>query len=233
MGWLAMVLIALATAAALYPFARRDKVAVQFLAAALLVALAGYSWQGRPNQPGSPKGKAEIQTVPDDDFATLRPALLGRFDRAAYWMQLADAARREGNPHSGALILQTAVGRNPDSLDLWIGYGYSLVADSGDMMSPAALLAFERADRLARGHPGPRFFYALALARGGNYGEAERVWRELLPSVPEASQYRAAIAERLAAIAEARSNGGLVRPAPPLAETEPEGQAVPSLQVVQ
>ena len=50
MGWLPVILLVLAIAAALYPFARKDKGALQFLAAALLLALAGYSWQGRPGQ---------------------------------------------------------------------------------------------------------------------------------------------------------------------------------------
>ena len=53
MGWVAMIVLALAVAAALFPFVRKDKGAFQFLLAALLIALAGYSWQGSPSQPGS------------------------------------------------------------------------------------------------------------------------------------------------------------------------------------
>ena len=63
-------------------------------------------------------------------------------------------------------------------------YGYALVVHGGNMMSPAAQLAFQRAAAIAPDHPGPRFFYGLALAQGGNYDEAERVWRELLPTIP-------------------------------------------------
>jgi hypothetical protein len=94
MGWLTIILLALAIAAGLYPFMRRDKGALQFLGAALLLALAGYSAQGSPWQAGSPKSAQAPETVPDDDFATLHPDLLGRFDRASYWMTLADGDRR-------------------------------------------------------------------------------------------------------------------------------------------
>lgn len=224
-GWLLMILFALAIAAGLYPFVRRDTGALQFLAAALLLALAGYSWQGRPSEPGSPRnGAAPIAELPEDDFAILRPELLGRFDRASYWMTLADADRRRGNPHGAAEVLQAAVQRNPRSFSLWLAYGYNLVAASDDMMSRASQLAFERAAQLAPRHPGPRFFYGLALARGGNYEAANQVWTELLPTVAPDSPYRAAITERLAAIRQAAETRAPLRPAVP---PQPQPQSPP------
>lgn len=213
-GWLPTALLALAVAAALFPFARRDKGALQFLAAALLLALAGYAWQGRPDQPGSPKAPPGDLQLADDDFTTLRPDLLGRFDRAAFWNTLADSYRRRGDMHGAAVILETAVERNPGNFSLWIAYGYGLVANGGDMMSPASQLAFQRAAQLAPQHPGPQFFYGLALARGGNYEEAERVWSELLPGVPADSLYHSAIVERIAAVRLALSTGAPLAPAP-------------------
>ena len=59
MGWLIIVVMALVVFAGLWPFIGRDKGAMQFLGAALLVALAGYAWQGRPNLEGSPKPPPE------------------------------------------------------------------------------------------------------------------------------------------------------------------------------
>ncbi|HTU10905.1 MAG TPA: tetratricopeptide repeat protein [Allosphingosinicella sp.] len=214
MGWVAMLLLALAVAAGLYPFVRKDRGALQFLLAALLLALAGYSWQGRPDQPGSPKAAQPPRAVPDDDFATLHPDLLGRFDRAYTWMQLADGDRRRGNPQGAAEVLQSAVRANPRSYSLWIAYGYGLVAASDGAMSPAAQLAFDRASRLAPNHPGPLFFYGLALARGGNWDQAEQVWRGQLTELGTSHPvYRAALEERLAAVRDARTNGTAVRPA--------------------
>lgn len=220
MGWLPVILLVLALAAALYPFARRDKGALQFLAAAILLALAGYSWQGRPGQAGSPKSAEAPRQVPDDDFAMLHPDLLGRFDRAFAWMQMADADRRNGNPLGSAQILESAVRANPRSYALWIAYAYSLVAVSTGpenptgMMGPAAQLAFERAYRLAPDHPGPAFFYGLALSRSGNWGAAEQVWTQQLQGLgSEYPAYRAVLTERLAAIRQARSTGMPVPPA--------------------
>ncbi|HEV7658412.1 MAG TPA: tetratricopeptide repeat protein [Allosphingosinicella sp.] len=226
-GWLILILLLLALAAGLYPFVRKDKGALQFLAAALLLALAGYARQGSPGSPGHPKQAATASETGDDDFAILRPHLLGRYDRAAYWMTLADADRRRGDPHAAAARLGEAVRSNPRDAGLWIAYGYALIAAGGGQPGPAAQLAFERAARLAPDDPGPMFFHALALTRMPRleaYQQAFGEWRELLPNVPEASPYRAAIAERLAALEEALSTGTRLRPASP-----PQAPAPPAL----
>ncbi len=228
MGWLTIVLLALAVVAGLFPFLRRDKGAFQFLGAALLLALAGYSLQGHPDQKGSPKSAQAPETVPDDDFAILHPDLLGRFDRASYWMTLADADRRAGNPLGGAQILESAVRNHPRNYALWTAYAYALVTSNDNLMSPASQLAFERANRLAPEHPGPLFFYALALSRAGAWDQAEQIWREQLQGLGSGYPvYRAALEERLDAIRQARAGGTPVRPATPPPPQLGMGQGAP------
>lgn len=207
MGWVLMAGFALLAGAGLFWFVRRDKGAMQFLGAALLLALAGYSWQGHPFMAGSPKAPPEHQQLPDNDFQALHPDLLGRFDNAWALTNMADGYQRRGDTEGAAELLQAAVGRHPQDADLWVAYGYALVVHGGNMMNPAAQLAFQRAAAIAPNHPGPRFFYGLALAQGGNYDEAERIWRELLPTLPADSQFRAITEQRLQAIAQARASG--------------------------
>ena len=227
MGWVTIVLLSLAVAAGLYPFIRKDKGAAQFLAAALLLALAGYSLQGKPDLPGRPKTAQAREPLPDDDFTILHPDLLGRFDRAYTWLVRADADRRDGNMLGSAQVLEAAVRAHPRSYALWTGYAYALVAANGDAPSPASQLAFERANRLAPDHPAPLFVYGLALSRGGNWDGAEQVWREQLQGLgTRYPLYRTAIEERLAAIREARSSGTPVRPAAPLPQPA-QGQGAP------
>jgi cytochrome c-type biogenesis protein CcmH/NrfG len=207
MGWLIMAGATVLVAGGLGWFLRRDKSALQFLAAALLLALAGYSWQGHPGYAGSPKPPPEEQRLPDNAFSTSREDLLGRFDSAWTWMNLADSFQRRGETREAAEVLEVATRRNPRDANLWVAYGYALVIHGGNRMNPAAQLAFERAAQLAPNHPAPRFFYGLALAQGGQFDQAEQVWRDLLPSVPPNSQFRAAIEQRLQAIDEARAGG--------------------------
>jgi cytochrome c-type biogenesis protein CcmH len=206
MGWLIILILALLTFAGLWFFVR-DKAAVQLLAAALLLALAGYAWQGRPGLAGRPKAPPTRQQVAESEFAAMRQNLLGRFDFAATWLTIAEGYQRRGDTRAGVQVIQRGLAEAPNDADLWVGLGNALVIHANGMMSPAAQLAFQRAARIAPNHPGPAFFYGLALAQGGNYAEAERVWRQLLASAPASATYRATIEERLRAIDEARARG--------------------------
>lgn len=207
MGWLIMAGATLIVGGGLGWFLRRDKGALQFLAAALLLALAGYSWQGHPGFAGSPKTPPEHERLPDNVFSSSREDLLGRFNNAWTWMNLADSFQRRGETAEAAGVLEVATRLHPRDANLWVAYGFALVIHGGNRMNPAAQLAFERAAQLAPTHPAPRFFYGLALAQGGQFDQAEQVWRDLLPSVPPGSQYRTAIEQRLQAIAQARAAG--------------------------
>jgi cytochrome c-type biogenesis protein CcmH len=215
MGWITTLALALLVGAGLYVFVRRDMAALQLGAAALLLALAGYSWQGHPSLAGAPKAPPGRQQLPDSAFAETREDMLGRFDRAWTWLNMADAFQRRGDTRTAAELLQGAVRRNPDNADLWVGYGNALVMHGGGMMSPAAQLAFQRAATLAPNHPAPRFFYGLALAQGGNYDAAERIWRALIANAPPDAQYRRIVEERLRALQQARASGQIPGSAPP------------------
>jgi len=206
-GWLIMAALTLATAGGLFVFVRRDKGALQFTAAALLLALAGYAWQGHPGYAGAPKTAPAHVQLPDSEFAKTRGDMLGRFDQASAWLNMADAFQRRGDTRTAAELLQGAVRRTPDNPDLWVGYGNALVLHGGGMMSPAAQLAFQRAATLAPNHPAPRFFYGLALAQGGNYAEAERIWRAIVAEAPPDAEYRRIVEERLQALEQARAAG--------------------------
>jgi len=211
MGWIFAAALALLTGAGLAVFVRRDPGALQLGAAALLVALAGYSWQGHPGYAGAPKAAPGRQQRPDSEFSKTREDMLGRFDRAWALLNMADGFQRRGDTEDAARLLEGAVGRDPGNVELWIGYANALVAHGGGMMSPAAQLAFQRAAALAPDHPAPRFFYGLALAQGGNYDAAERIWRDLLATAPPDAQYRRLVEERLQALEQARAAGQIPR----------------------
>ena len=167
-----------------------------FLGAALLLALAGYAWQGRPALEGSPKRPPERQRLPDSEFAATRADLLGRFDTAAKWLNIAEHYQRSGDSWSGAQVIRSGLRAHPDDADLWVGLGNALVIHNDGMMSPAAELAFRRAAGIAPIIP-PRYFYGLALAQGGRFDEAEGVWRRLVDEAPPDAEYRPMIEERL------------------------------------
>ncbi len=205
MGWLVMAMLALAALAAVWRFGRLDGAGVQLLAAALLLAFAGYAWQGRPGLAGSPKRPPASQEVPDSAFAQMRQGMLGRFDTADRWLTIAEGFQRRGDTRGGAGLIRSALRAHPDNAILWLGYADALVVHSDGMITPAAQLAFERAAGLAPRHPAPRLFFGLALAQSGRLDEADRVWRELLASAPPDAPWRGGVEAQLQQLKQARA----------------------------
>jgi cytochrome c-type biogenesis protein CcmH/NrfG len=214
MGWVAMLVLAALVGAGLWYFLRPDKGALQFAAAALLFALAGYAWQGHPGMAGAPKAAPPHHELPDSEFTQLRGDLLGRFDRASAWLTMAEGFQRRGDTRTAVEVIKAGLRDSPTDPDLWVGLGNALVVHGGGMMNPAAQYAFQRAQAIAPDHPGPRFFYGLALAQAGNFDQAERIWRQLLAEAPAGAAYRQAIEERLQALDQARAMGEIPGPAP-------------------
>ncbi|MGZ8331925.1 MAG: hypothetical protein ACXWUZ_02080 [Allosphingosinicella sp.] len=102
MGLLALLILALAAFAATWRFGRLDRAGAQFLASALLLACAGYAWQGSPGLAGSPKAPPATQDLPESAFSRMRQNMLGRFDTADRWLTIAEGFQRRGDTRGGA-----------------------------------------------------------------------------------------------------------------------------------
>jgi cytochrome c-type biogenesis protein CcmH len=207
MGLVFVLVLALILLIVLWRVARLDRSVLQLVAAALLLALAGYEWQGKPGLPGSPHRPARHRALGDSEFARIRHDLLGRFDTADRWLTIAEAFDRDGDTQDAAQVIEAGLREHPRDADLWVGLGNELVLHGGGLMNPAAELAFARAAAIAPNHPGPRFFYGLSLAQSGRIDEAEKVWRALLATAPNGSVWRPAIEEKLRLIDQARAAG--------------------------
>ena len=212
MGWLLILLFAALVFVALWRFARFDRTTLQLLAASLFVAMAGYAWQGQPTLAGKPLPPPQRQKLPDTEFAGAREGMLGQFDRAARWLTIADSYHRSGDTQNAVGVIRAGLRANPRDPDLWVGLGNALVVHADGMMTPAADLAFQRAAAIAPDHPGPKFFYGLALAQGGKFDEAEGIWRTLLASAPADAEWRPMVEERLAMVAQAKAAGAGMPP---------------------
>jgi len=204
MGWIVMILLASALLVLLWRFGGFGKAALQLLGAALLIAMAGYSWQGRPGLAGKPVPPPGRQDLPPTVFAQTREKILGTVDTAARWLTLADHYHEIGDTRSAVGIIRSGIRAHPRDGELWAGLGNALVIHASGMMTPAAELAFQRALRLAPEHPGPKFYYGLALAQGGKLDEAERLWREALAGARPDAPWRGMIEERLTLVHQIR-----------------------------
>ena len=180
--------------------------ALKATASALLLGSAGYALQGSPGIPGAPAQNSEARDV--FPLTEARHAFFGQFTFAEPWLRMSEALARDGKSEDAVGILQNAVKRYPGDPQLWIGLGNALV-DQARGITPAAELAYKRADEAAPGHPAAPFFYGLALARSGDEEGALKLWRDVLAKAPADASWRPLVEQGVARLsASAPANQG-------------------------
>jgi cytochrome c-type biogenesis protein CcmH len=128
-----------------------------------------------------------------------RHAFFGHFTPAEPWLRMSEALARDGQSEDAVGILENAVKRYPGDAQLWIGLGNALV-DHARGLTPAAELAYKRAEAITPGYPAPPFFYGLALARSGDREGALRLWRQILKTAPADADWRPLVEQGVAAL---------------------------------
>lgn len=192
-GYFWLGLMAFLTLASLWLIRLRGPL-LTLAAAAIMFGCAGYALQGSPGVAGQPRAAA--RRSPPMPLTGARHALIGQFDYADTWLNMADALASRGNTEDAAKLLQAQVARHPRDYKLWVGLGNALT-DHARTITPASRLAYQRAAELAPGYPAPPFFLGLAEARSGNPEEAVRLWREILATAPPDASWRPLIEDGL------------------------------------
>jgi len=196
MGWLILLLMIGASAGSLW-LLKVPSGLLTAAGAALAFGAAGYALQGQPDLPGAPAEAALTGDVAP--LTEARHAFFGRFTGDESWLGMSEALARSGDTENAVGILQNAVGRYPNSPQLWIGLGNALV-DHAHVLTPPAEFAYRRAAELSPGYPAPGFFYGLALARSGQRGAAVAVWRQVLADAPPKASWRPLVEQGIVAL---------------------------------
>ena len=170
------------------------------IGAALFVGIAGYALLGAPNQPGSPTKAAESSGQNGAALVAARQAMAGGQIQGQRLLIIADGLARQGQFGDAAGVLRGAIAANPRDGEAWLALANALVGHAGGTLSPAALMAFQRAADAAPDNPGPPFFLGLALAQSGQLAEARRIWAELVARSPASAPWRADLTQRLSAL---------------------------------
>ena len=129
----------------------------------------------------------------------LRHAFYGNFGPTEHWLIISESLASRGKTQEAAGVLQSAVREHPGDPSLWVGLGNAL-SDHANTLTPASELAFKRAAELAPGHPAPRFFFGLALARSGDSKDAIALWRQILAEAPADASWRPVVEDAIAAL---------------------------------
>jgi tetratricopeptide (TPR) repeat protein len=83
------------------------------------------------------------------------------------WIVIADAMARRGHYSDAAEVLQGAVASDPRDAQGWLALGDALYGHAGGQLTPAADLAYRRADRAAAQTGATQLPVALAMLRSG------------------------------------------------------------------
>lgn len=200
MGWIIAITLALLLLVAMLLVGRLPRTAWEMTAAALLLGLAGYAWQGNPALRGSPRN-AEKAAVPfDEDLAKQRRGLADRYGPAAQWLVLSDGYGRRGQTKEAANVLLSGLKLTPGDANLWLGIGNALVAHGDGILSPGADYAYRQAIRLDPDAPAPRYFYGMALAQAGQLQAARDQWAPLAARAPDDSEIKSQLVANIARI---------------------------------
>lgn len=197
MGW-AMLAAAALAAAILLAVTRFPRRLWTIAATGLMLGAAGYAWQGRPALAGHPVSVEKQAGEVDPALVALREAMFGKFGTTTFtYATAAESMVREGRQDLATVVWLGAVRKYPEDYTLWTGLGLALAEHDGNQISPAAKLAFEKALALNPVHPGPPFFYGLALVRAGKFAEARPYWAKAVELAPEKISYRDELRVRL------------------------------------
>jgi cytochrome c-type biogenesis protein CcmH len=187
-------------------------------AAALVFGLAGYAWQGSPDQPASPKAESARAAQSGEAMVAARQSLFDDTLTRPDYLITSDAFARRGQYDDAAALLRRGLRENPEHLEGWLALAMALVSHAEGNVTPASRTAFDRATRIDPANPAPRFFLGAAYLQGRQFREARAVWADLLEASPADAPWREDLTQRVAALDEMIAN------APFLQEQRPQGQ---------
>lgn len=207
-GWIIAFGLAVSLMLALVLVGRLPRTAWEITAAALLLGLAGYAWQGHPGLAGAPRQAEERNGVRfDEALAEQRRGMAERYGKAGQWLMLSDGLGRQGKTKEAANVLLSGLRETPEDPNLWLGLGNALVAHGKGVVPPGADFAFRRAMEIDPEAPAAPYFYGLALARAGQLQAARKLWGPLAERAPAGSKVKAELELNIARIDAVLSAG--------------------------
>lgn len=198
MTWVIVIGLALLVFGLIAFVLRAPRASWEVIGAALLLGIAGYALQGRPDQPGAPKAPAETIASKGEAGVAERQKLGLGADMNDKHLVIADALARHAQFADAAEVLRGAVEKDPANAEAWLAMGNALVGHAEGTISPASIYAYGRAASTAPDSPGPPFFLGMALIQSGRLSEGRGVWADLLARSPKDAPWRGDLEKRLA-----------------------------------
>lgn len=214
-GWVVMAGMALASALAILAFAKGRRHLWQPVAATIVLAMAGYAWQGRPDLPTAAAQPIAAERGAAEALIKMRSDMDQNYGVAKMWLVTADGFARDGSYSAAAGYIQAGLREHPENADLWSALGLVLMLAADGELTPPAKLAFDKARKLAPMLPAPDYFEGLAALFDRKPDVTIGKWEALLKRASPKAQWRPALESQLNGLKTL-----LAAPPPPQAVSE-------------
>lgn len=210
-GWLGIVVLALAAFALAAFVLRLPREGWAVFAAILLLGITGYAWQGSPNQSGSPKAQSAETQQSGEEMVEARRALFDPVKAKPDWLTLSDGYARRGRFDEAAKALRGGLNGNPDHLEGWLALGMALVGHSDGNVTPAASYAYSQARQIDPSNPAADYFLGFSYLQTGEVRAARSVWGSLLDRSPEDAPWREELESRVERLDQMIANAPMLQ----------------------
>ena len=196
-GWLPVLVIAAAVLAGVLFFVPGRKQLWPAIAAAVVLGLAGYAWQGSPEQEASPAQPITAKLKAADALLQMRADMDTGYGIGKQWLITADSYARSGKYDYSAAFIQAGLRQHPKNGDLWAGLGVVLLLAGDGQMSPPAKMAFANARKFGPRNPAPDYFDGLVELFEGRPAKTVEIWQRLVDDAPDKAIWRPKLESQL------------------------------------
>ena len=210
-GWLAVLALAMFAFALAAFLLRLPKEGYALFGSVLLFGLAGYAWQGSPDQPGSPKAAMPDAPRSGEAMITARKSLFDETRPKPNYLVTSDAFARRGQFDDAAGLLRRGLTENPDHFEGWLALAMALTAHADGFVTPAAEQAYARARAIDPANPASDFFLGFSFLQVGEVRRARAVWGDLLERTPEDAPWRSDLQARIEQLDQMIANAPMLQ----------------------
>ena len=199
-GWLPVLMIAAMVIGGVLLFVPRRKQIWPAIAAAVVLGLAGYAWQGSPEQASSPAQPITAKLIAADSLLQMRADMDTGYGIGKQWLITADSYARSGKYDYSAAFIQAGLRQYPKNGDLWAGLGVVLLLAGDGQMSPPAKMAFANARKFGPRNPAPDYFKGLVELFEGRPDKTAEIWQRLVDGAPDTAIWRPKLESQLSGL---------------------------------
>ncbi len=196
-SWLAILALTLAVFGVAALVLKLPRSGYALLGATLLFGLAGYAWQGSPDQPAAPKAAMTQTAHSGEEMVSARTSLFEEAQPKPGYLITSDAFARRGQYDDAAGLLRRGLTENPGHLEGWLALAMALTEHADGAVTPAAAYAYDKARAIDPVNPAPDFFLGYSLLRSGEFRRARDIWVELLERSPADAPWREDLTGRI------------------------------------